>query len=447
MSRLPVIRSSTAAALPARRKSTLRDWIGQVIRLSDSKFWGGWFGGEAWAGEPVTAQTAMQISAVFRAVRLGAETVSTLPFHTFRDTPNGPERVEGTQTDLLISDSPNQEQTTDEFWEQMVGCMDLVGDGIALKQSIGQRLVAMDPLDPLRMDVVRNVQGGIEYRYTDMRGQLKIYGPLDVFHLKGFSLGGLRGMSTVSYGAQGMSLARAAEKTAGKLFKTGMRNSGFVNTGQVLNDPDRDRLDKILKGYMGTDNAGGVMLLEAGMTFQNMSMTSQDAELLLTRKFQIEEIGRWFGMPPILLGHAVDGQTMWGSGVDSIIQAWLTLGLRQKIRRIESAVRKRVMSSQERAAGHYVKYNPDALLAVNSASRAAFLSTMVQNGLMRRDEARKLLELGKIPGGDVATAQVNLVPLDQLGQTSPTTTAVRSSLRAFLGIEDQSIEPPGPAAP
>lgn len=446
MSRLPVIRSSTAPALPARRKSNLREWVGQVIRLSDSKFWGGFFGGEAWAGEPVTAMTAMQISAVFRAVRLGAETVSTLPFQCFRDTPEGPERVIGSQTDVLIRESPNQEQTPEEFWEQMTGCMDLVGDGVALKHTIGQRLVAMDPLDPLRMDVVRNVQGGVEYRYTDLRGQLKIYGPLEVFHLKGFSLGGLRGMSTVSYGAQGMSLARAAEKTAGKLFKSGLRNSGFIQTGQVLNDPDRVRLDGIVKEYMGADKAGGVMLLEGGMTFQNMTMSSQDAELLLTRRFQIEEIGRWFGMPPILLGHAVDGQTMWGSGVDSIIQAWLTLGLRQKLRRIESATKKRVMSSQERAAGHYVKYNPDALLAINSASRAAFLSTMVQNGLLTRDEGRDLLERGKIPGGDVATAQVNLVPLGQLGQTSQTT-AVRSALRTFLGIEDQTIEPAGPADP
>ncbi len=426
---------ATRSMAPMRRKSML-SWLGQRIRLTDARFWGGFFGGETWAGEPVTPSAAMQLSAVWSGIRLTAQTLASMPRAIFETTPNGPVRVDGGETDLLIRVSPNEEQTPQEFWEQMIGCMELVGDGFARKHRIGRRTVATTVMDPMRTMVKRNVMGGLEYHYTDEKGRLVVLAPADVFHLRGFSLGGDRGMSVVSYGAQTISLARAAEKTAGKLFKSGLRSSGFVNTGQVLEEPDRDRLNKILAEYTGQDKAGGIMLLEGGMTYTPLSMNAQDAELLLTRRFEIEELGRWLGMPPILLGHAVDGQTMWGSGVDSIIQSWLTLGLNQRITRVEQAIQKRLMPAEDRAR-LYVKFNSDALLRVNSTARATFISTMVQNGLLTRDEGRELLERGKMPGGDMLTAQVNLVPLTQLGQSSDPATALKAAARRFLGIHDE----------
>jgi HK97 family phage portal protein len=431
---------ATRSMTPARRKSNLLSFLGQRIRLTDAKFWAGFFGGENWAGEPITPSAAMQISAVWAGIRLTAQTIASMPKGIFEDTDNGPVSARGGATDALIRVSPNEDQTPMEFWEQVVGCSELVGDGFARKHFIGRRCVATTVMDPMRTRVDRNVQGTLFYRYTTDKGRELILNPPEVFHLKGFTLGGDRGMSTVSYGAQGMSLSRAAEKTAGKLFKSGLRSSGFVNTGQVLEEPDRERLNKILGEYTGAANAGGIMLLEGGMTYTALSMNAQDAELLLTRKFQIEEIGRWFGLPPILLGHAVEGQTMWGSGVDSIIQAWMTLGLNQRLVRIEQAINKRLMPAEERGR-FYAKFNADALLRVNSASRATFLATMVQNGLLTRDEARELLERGKMPGGDVLTAQVNLVPLEMLGQSSDQqATVVKNAVRAWLGIEDSQRE-------
>lgn len=431
-------RTPTRSQHPQRRKSLL-SWIGQTIRLTDAKFWGGFFGGELWAGEPVTPQGAMQLSAVWAGIRLTAQTLASMPKATFETTANGPVAVQGSDVDTLIRVSPNEDQTPQEFWEQIIGCQELVGDGMAWKRRIGRRTVAMTLMDPLRTDLRENAAGGWEYRYTDPKGFLHILAPADVFHLKNFSLGGPRGMSTIAYGAQTMSLARAAQKSAGRLFKSGMRNAGFINTQQVLEEPDRKRLHEILGEYASGQNEGGFMLLEAGMTWQAMGMSAKDAELLLTMRFSIEELGRWLGLPPILLGHAVEGQTMWGSGVDAIIQAWLTLGLNQRVTRVEQAIAKRLMLPEERAR-LYVKLNTDALLRVNSTSRATFLATMVQNGLLTRDEGRELLERGKMPGGDQLTAQVNLVPLAQLGQSSPADQAARSALRAWLGIEESDRE-------
>ncbi len=424
---------------------SLLSWIGQRIGLGGNSqgFWGRAFGQESYAGETVTPQRAMQLSAVWRAIRLSATTMASLPVNTYLTVDGGPVVEQGGDTDLLLRVSPNADQTPLEFWEQMFGCMELVGEGAARKHwNLGRtRVVAIEVMDPTRLKDVDNPQGtDWSWEYTDRKGRQIKLAREDVLHLPGFALNGRRGYSPVSYGAQTMGLAIAAEKTAGRLFKSGLRNSGFLNAGQVLNPDDRAKLEKIMADYMGAGNAGGLMILEGGMTFTPMNMSSQDAELLLTRKFEIEEIGRWFDMPPILLGHAVDGQTMWGSGVDSIIQSWMTLGLSQRIRRAQQAIDKRLRSPVERGRGLYTRYNPDALLAVNSVARINFITQAVQNSILTPDEGRALIERGKMPGGDKLLAQVNLVPLDRLGDTSAPADQARSALRAFLQIEDKPNE-------
>lgn len=406
--------------------------------------WTHYFGGGSSAGVTVTETTAMQLSAVYRAVRLTAETVSSLPVNTYVETSRGPE-VASSDCANLIRNSPNVDQTPMEFWEQMIGSMELLGEGAARKHMSfnGKRVVALEVLNVHRLRDVDSPQGtDWWWEYTDERGQRIELSREEVFYLPGFSMRGRRGISSVQVARETLGLATAASHTAGSLFKNGLRQSGLVKTNGILEDTARERLKGIFKEYMGSSKAGGLMLLEAGMDFSNMSMSAQDAELLLTRKFEIEEIGRWYGMPPILLGHAVDGQTMWGSGVESIIQSWMTLGLNQRLRRVQQVIQKRVMTSAERAEGLYARFNADALLAVNSTARINFLTQAVQNSILTPDEARALMERGAMPGGGSLLAQVNLVPLEKLGDNVNSEQQAKAAFLAWLGIEDRRNENP-----
>jgi hypothetical protein len=131
--------------------------------------------------------------------------------------------------------------------------------------------------------------------------------------------------------------------------------------------------------------------------------------------FNIEELGRLLGMPPILLGHSSAGQTMWGTGVESIIQAWYTLGLRALLTRIEKCVQFRVIKRADQGK-YYFKFNVGGLLRGDSQTQALIASTLAQNGLRSRDELRALDDFGKIPGGggEHFTAQTNLATLDRI---------------------------------
>lgn len=397
------------------------------------------------ARKSVTLDSSMSIAAVYRAVRLNAETTAALPIPFYQDTPNGPKVVTGSPTEELIRVSPNADQTPIEFLEQLNACQDLLGEGIALKHwnDARTRVIALTILDPRRCQDLNNVTNTDWYwRYTDPRGTMFDFDRSDILHVPSFNVVGRRGASALRVARETLGLTLAVNEAASSIFATGMRNSGFLKTGKVLEGDDRSRLEGILKGYMGSSQAGGLMILEGGMDFMALNMSAEDAQLLVTRKFEIEEIGRWFGVPPILLGHAVEGQTMWGSGVESIIQSWLTFGLSQRLKRQESAIMKRLMLPSEIGARIYPRFNADALLSLNTISRINVLSQAVQNSLMKPNEARGRLELPHEDGGDELLAQVNLVPLSKLGDNGSSEQQAKASLRSWLGIKDKPDEKP-----
>lgn len=415
-------------------KSFMRQTIGLTAQSLGA--WRYWSGGGTKSGQSVTPESAMQLTAVFRAVRLTSSTVASLPIKIYRNTSSGPEEVTDTTTARLLRYKPNSDQTVFEFIEQLVACQELLGEGFARKvRGISGDVVSLQILHPSRMVDRDNSAGtGYFWEYTDPKGSKHILQPDDVLHLRGFSMVGRRGVSPIAVCREAVGMAQAANETAANLFATGMRNSGFITTNAVFQGNQRAELQEIMERSMGTSGMKRLMILEAGMDFKALNMNAQDAELLMTRKFEIEELGRMFDMPPILLGHSGQGQTMWGSGVSAIIKSWLSLGLRQRIRRLEQMLDARLLSSREQAQGLYVKVNIDALLSADMLERIEVLSRAVLSSLMTPDEARAKLELGSMPGGDKLLAQTSLAPLATLGDNDAPADGLKSAFIRFLGI-------------
>lgn len=146
-----------------------------------------------------------------------------------------------------------------------------------------------------------------------------------------------------------------------------------------------------------------------------------DAQLLQTRAWGVEEICRWFAVPPHMVGHIVK-TTSWGTGIEQQMLGFLTFTLRPWLGRIEQSIQKQLFSQADKSR-FYAEFGVDALLRTDSAARATYLSTMTQNGLMTRDEARAYDNREPVGGNaDVLTVQSNLLPIDKLGQNAPTLT-------------------------
>jgi HK97 family phage portal protein len=193
--------------------------------------------------------------------------------------------------------------------------------------------------------------------------------------------------------------------------------------GELTEEQRKQANHSLVKPFIGAGKSWGVGILEADVKFEPVTISPQDAELILSRKFNVEEICRWYGVPPVLIGHASEGTTNWGSGIETLMLGWLQLGLRPYLTRIEQAIRKRLIAPADRGR-LFAEFSVEGLLRADSKSRAQFYSTMVQNGLLTRNRVRALENEPPLPGGDVLTVQSNLLPIEQLGKVTPAPTPV-----------------------
>lgn len=407
-------------------------------RLSTSQP-SGWhnFGRTSSSGKNVTIDSTLQLSAAWACIKVTAQAVSSLPLQIFEKTPGG-DRVQIAADDDLaqLLDSPNADQTSLEFWEGSVAWLLASGNSYSEIVEGRRRIIALQPLASSDMLPKRNKDGDLEYHFRD-RGRVEILPREKVFHIKGFGQH-LRardaGMSPIMAGVHSLGAAMASQGAAAGTFSNGMRPTGFFLFDQLLSPDQREAAKKtLIEPLQGSDHAGGVGILEAGVKWQTVSLDPEAAQMLETRRFDIEEICRWFGVPPVLIGHAGQGQTMWGSGVEQILIAWLTLGVDPICDRIEARIKKQLIRPYS-GPRRYAEFLREALLQMDSKAKAAFLSTCVQNGLMTRNEGRGKLNLPRVDGGDKLTAQTNLAPIEALGAAGPLN-SLRAALQAVLVSE------------
>ncbi|MCU1123536.1 phage portal protein [Stenotrophomonas pavanii] len=421
---------------PGKIKSSVLRWLGVPIGLTDEAFWSAWSGGGSSAGKTVNQRTVLHLSAAMACVRLLAQVIATLPVGFFERKPDGT-RVAANSHPLyeILHNQPNADMTAVQFWEVVMVSLLLWGNSYAEKTVSAGRLVNLEFLQPQRMSVRRLQTGELEYRYAGTDGRQRVIPEERMWHIRGFSTDGSMGISSIQAGAHVFGAAMAADEASSKVFANGMSVGGVLTTDQILSDKNRATFRENMQAeFAGAMNAGKTMLLEAGMKYQQVPMNPEDAQLLATRAFNVEEICRWFGVPPFMVGHA-EKSTSWGTGIEQQMIGFLTFSLAPWLRRIEQSIRKDLMPATERAR-YFAEFAVEGLLRADSAARAAFYSTMVQNGIYSRDDCRERENLPR-KGGKAAelTVQSNLLPIDMLGSNTGDQQA-RSALMAWLQSDD-----------
>lgn len=384
--------------------------------LRSERVWLRAFGTDSWAGKPVTPDTAMQLAAFWACVRLISQTIATLPLGVFvRLDDGGRKTAAGDPLYVLLHDMPNADQTAAEFWEGAVARLCVWGNAFAEKHFAGDRLIGLTLLRPDLMAVHRDLNGALHYRYSDPDG-LREFDEGSIFHIRGFGFGGDVGLSPVSYARQTLGAAMAADEAAARTYANGMRPGGFFTYDKTLTPDQRDQARKsLVEPYSGAENAAKIGILEAGFKWQDVMMPPRDAELLASRGFHVEEICRWFGVPPVLVGHSPQGQTMWGSGVEQIMLGWLTLGLRPYLARIEQAIKRSLIAPEDRAK-LYAEFNVEGLLRADSKGRAEMYSKLAQVAAITPNQICDRENMPRFEGGDVRLVSATMVPLAMAGQ-------------------------------
>ncbi|WP_414146889.1 phage portal protein [Erwinia sp. BNK-24-b] len=398
---------------PGRVKSALLNWLGVPISLTTGDFWQEGMGTSS-SGKTVSVDKAIKLSAVWACARLLSESVSTLPLKVYKRQEDGSRKLaQDHPAYRALCRQPNAEMTPSRFMLMVVASICLRGNGFIEKLMIGDRLVGLNPLLPQNMVVKRLDSGQLEYTYTDKFGQ-RIIPVKKIMHIRGFGLDGVCGMLPMMVGRDVIGSAMSVEESAAKIFENGIQNSGFISAKTALNEEQRGRLKKNLGAFVGSKNAGKVMVLEGDLSYQGITMNPEAAQMLESRSFSIEEICRWFRIPPFMVGHA-DKQSSWASSVEGMNLQFLTNTLRPLLVNIEQEIARCLLDGDE---DYFAEFSVEGLLRADSAGRAAYYTTALQNGWMSRNDVRRLENMPPIEGGELYTVQLNLTPLEDLKANS-----------------------------
>jgi HK97 family phage portal protein len=375
------------------------------------------------AGQGVSDSRALQISAVFRSIRIIAEVAGMMPMIGYKKLANG-DRQELPESHWLqqLICYPNETQTGDEWRETMFAQMAGWGQGYSqVVPNAAGRATELWAYKTGLMEVSRLTDRTLQYKYPDMRGVQQVMEPERVLHLRMFSPDGVMGLSPLAVARESLGLAVGAERYASSFFAEGGRPAGVMTSDKLLTDKQREQIRKEFGGIGGMNGDTGrrFWVLEGSLKYQPITVSPEDMQMLQTRQFQISDIARFFGVPLFLLMET-SKDTSWGSGLEQLNLAFLAYTLNTYLNRMKSIFNMRIIPPADRS-NLFVDIDTSPLTALDSTALKELLASYGGNGVMTRNEIRRRIKLPQSdePNADKLTVQTALTTIDKLGQLPP----------------------------
>lgn len=366
------------------------------------------------AGVSVTEQSAMNFSAVYRCVSLISGLGGSLPLKVYKKGTKEPATAP-------LLENPHPEMPALEFWRLSYVHRCLWGNFYAQKVrkrgGTTQFLLQLQPnrVTPMRVAPSAANPAGKVFRVVKDDGTSQILTSDDIFHIPGLGFDGIAGTSPVRLGAQAIGLALGAERYAAKLFGSGNLMSGILKTDQTLTQGQADELQKQWQQMLsGLQRAHQTAVLDAGLEFQSLTMPNDDAQLLESRRFELTEIGRWYGVPPFLLFDH-EKSTTWGSGLEQQALGFVKYDLHPMwLAPTEQRITRELLGDTLEA-----RYDMSEILRGDSEARGAYYRNLREIGVLNPNEIRNYEDLPPRtdPGGDEWLDPTNQKAIaDPLGQ-------------------------------
>lgn len=374
--------------------------------------WNGTFSTPSVTGIQVSQQTALAASAVMACVTMLCEDIAKLRPRLYREADDGT-RTDATDHYLYeLLQAPNEWQNWFEFCEQMMLSLVLRGNGYAVIICNGRGVpIRLVPINADWVALWEAPTGDLFYRITaqglHLRAMLAglpyLIPAEDMFHIRGFSSAGLLGASRISLASEAIALTLAQEQQAARWMGAKANPSGILTTEQKLSPEAATRIKEDWRSqFGGLANTGKTAVLEQGLKFEKVSMTSGDLEFVASRNFQLAEISRIFRIPLHMLGN-LDRAT--NSNIVQQAQEYVNYTLSGYTRRWEA---KLDSAFALRKAGVFVDFDMSELLRADIISRFNIYRTGIMSMIMTPNEARRDAGLDPIEGGNVLYQPMNM---------------------------------------
>jgi len=363
---------------------------------------------------------AMTYSAVWACVRIISNALSMIGWHVFETEGKGKRKIDQSERTAagdvawMLNTQPKvsgrAEQTSVDLRQALAADALQHGNGYAFidKDPMG-RILQLWRLDQSRVTPKR--LGG-QYVYVVKNGdgiEPDILTPGQLLHFKGIG-DGLVGFSVIEMARRTIQLGLSQEQYGATYFERGPMPGGLLELPGNIKEQDKEQMrEGFQRLYGGAHNAGRVVVTTGTSKFTPLTLNNSDAQFLESRRFSVEEISRWFGVPPHMLA-SLDRATF--SNIEHQRIEFVQDCLLPWARRMEAEVDMKLFGDVNRGK-FWTKLNLAALLRGDTATQTASLQQKVTSGMMMLNEAREELDLNPIPDGDTTLIQGAMVPLER----------------------------------
>lgn len=385
------------------------------------------------SGTKIDSDTIFQVNAVFSAVSLIADTVSTLPLHAY--TRQGDRRVEMDPRPRWL-DRPDVDLPSEAFWNSVVVSLLLNGNAfIRVFTNNRGEVATLTVLNPTQVEVKRTSIGRLSFK---VEGEDRPLTSEQIIFIPDLvSPGKVKGVSRVEALKESFGLALALERFAATFFGQGTNLSGIIEfPGALTKEQASDLASGFDNRHKGWKRGHKTGILTGGATFKPTQIDPQQSQAIEARRMAVEDIARAFNVPPHLLG--LPGTTSYAS-VEQNNLAWVTHGLRPILTKIEGAFQPLLMRSPN-GENAFLKFNLDGLLRADIQSRFSAYSTALQGGFMTINEARALEDLA--PQAD-ESANIVRVPLANVNVDESRLRAMRERVSMARDLAFAGYDPAG----
>lgn len=375
-------------------------------------------GGGTATGIAINTESAMRAMCVHSCVKILANSIAQLPCHLMENRNGIKGKAENHKLYPILHDQPNQWMTAPEFWGMVVAHIKLKGNFFAFKVFDGKGRVG--ELIPLAIDsvieVIQEPDYGLFYKVQRPKSTVTDLIPgKQIMHIRGLVLNGFMGINPIQYARESIGLALATEKHGAKLFGHGTLLGGILKWDKHFSSDEKAKqvIQSFNEVYSSVENAHKTALLEDGMSWEKIQMTSEDSQFLESRNFQKKEIvDLFFGLPLSLL-QSGDKVATYASAEQFSLE-YVKYALMPLIINIEKAIRRDLLSYEEKET-YYAKFAAGGLLRGDMAARYAAYAIAIDKEIMNPNEIRDLEDMNPYDGGGIYKTRTSSIK--QEGET------------------------------
>jgi HK97 family phage portal protein len=354
---------------------------------------------------------SLMLSSVYRAIELKSNAVASIPIEIYSTNLVGDKIKYSKLDDLhyILNERPSTRMNSYTFWKLILQDLDLNGNSYALIKRddsenvveliyIPANLVSIQNADMIFEDpiyLVAGYPGNVEYK--------------DIIHIINHTKNGVKGISTLEYAANTLSLAYNTEHSANAVFKNGGKLSGIYTMSGYLDDDKRKDIEDNWRKTFSNPDSTGIVIMEQGDTFNPITLNSAELEMIQSRQFNIIEICRFFNVSPILL---YDYTKLSYSALEDVMLEFLTTTIQPILTKIEKELNYKLIPESQRITRH-IKFDTTGFIKTGKLTTADFYSKLFNAGVLSTNEIRNELGYKDIPGGDSNYIQVNLMKVGE----------------------------------